>query len=84
MLTDRIEHKWIKSFTRVFELSKVAAGDTVAILSETQSRQLNVQIAELALLELGAKAFHVVIPSAPVPCPPAAVSASHGLTLTLQ
>jgi len=67
MLTDRIEHKWIKSFTRVFELSKVASGDTVAILSETQSRQLNVQIAELALLELGAKAFHVVIPSAPVP-----------------
>ena len=57
MLTDRIEHKWIKSFAQVFERSKVQSGDTVAIFSETQSRQLNVQLAELALLELGAKVF---------------------------
>jgi 2,5-dihydroxypyridine 5,6-dioxygenase len=66
MLTERIEHKWIKCFAGVFLRSKVSAGDTVAILSETQSRQLNVQLAELALLELGAKAFHIVIPTAPV------------------
>jgi len=67
MLTDRIEHKWIKCFAKVFERSRVRAGDKVAIFSETQSRQVNVQLAELALLELGAKAFHVVIPTPPVP-----------------
>src|SRR6185312_12277112 len=31
--------------------------------SETQSRQLNVHLAELALLRLGARPFHVVVPS---------------------
>jgi len=41
----------------------VRAGDTAAILSETQSRQLNVHLAELALLRLGARPFHVVVPT---------------------
>ena len=67
MLTDRIEHKWIRSFVHVFQLSNVRSGDCVAIFSETQSRQVNVHLAELALLELGATAFHVVIPTPPVP-----------------
>jgi 2,5-dihydroxypyridine 5,6-dioxygenase len=35
----------------------------VAILSETQSRPLNVRIAEMAALGLGARAFHVVVPT---------------------
>ena len=34
-----------------------------AILSETQSRALNVHLAELALLRLGARPFHLVVPS---------------------
>ena len=38
-------------------------GDTAAILSETQSRALNVHIAELALLRMGARPFHVVLPT---------------------
>jgi 2,5-dihydroxypyridine 5,6-dioxygenase len=67
----RIENKWIDAFRRVFEMCAVRAGDAVAILSETQSRQLNVQIAELAALGLGARAFHVVVPTpkqtSPVP-----------------
>ena len=67
----RIENKWIDTFRRVFEMCAVRAGDAVAILSETQSRQLNVQIAELAALGLGARAFHVVVPTpkqtSPVP-----------------
>ena len=71
MLTDRIEAKWIEAFRRVFELCRVTEGEAVAILSETQSRELNVRLTELALQLLGAKAFHVVMPSprqsAPVP-----------------
>ena len=66
MLMDRIEGKWIDSFTRVFELSKVGPGDEIAILSETQSRTLNVHLAELALLRLGAKPFHLVMPTPPL------------------
>ena len=71
MIADRIEAKWIDLFAEVFARCKVAAGDACAILSESQSRALNVQLAELALARLGARPFHVVLPSprqsAPVP-----------------
>jgi len=63
MFVDRIEAKWIDAFCEVFERCAVRAGDTAAILSETQSRALNVHLAELALLRLGARPFHVVVPT---------------------
>ena len=63
MFNDRIEGKWIDTFCEVFERCAVKRGDTAAILSETQSRQLNVHLAELALLRLGARPFHVVVPT---------------------
>lgn len=71
MLADRIEAKWVDAFARVFDLCRVTPGEAVALLSETQSRALNVQLAELALQRLGASPFHVVVPTprqdAPVP-----------------
>ena len=71
MLADRIEGKWVDTFCEVFERCAVKRGDTAAILSETQSRRLNVHLAELALLRLGARPFHLVVPtprnSHPVP-----------------
>jgi 2,5-dihydroxypyridine 5,6-dioxygenase len=71
MLTDRVEAKWIESFAAVFRLCGVAADEPVRILSETQSRKLNVLTAELALSSLGARPFHIVAPTprqtAPVP-----------------
>lgn|GEM_PF-580259 len=63
MLRERIEGKWIDCFTEVFTLCGVRAGDAVAILSETQSRPINVELAELALHALRARAFHLVLPS---------------------
>jgi 2,5-dihydroxypyridine 5,6-dioxygenase len=63
MLSDRIEGKWIDAFCEVFGRCAVKAGDTAAILSETQSRALNVQLAELALLRLGARPFHLIVPT---------------------
>ena len=71
MTGDRLEGKWIDLFAEVFARCKVAPGDACAVLSETQSRRLNVQLAELALHRLGARPFHVVVPTprqqAPVP-----------------
>jgi 2,5-dihydroxypyridine 5,6-dioxygenase len=71
MMAERLEGKWIDLFAEVFSRCKVAPGDACAILSESQSRALNVQLAELALHRLGARVFHVVVPtprqSAPVP-----------------
>ena len=71
MMQQRIEAKWIDAFANVFRLCGVQPGEVAAILSETQSRPVNVQLAELALHGLGARVFHVVLPSprlqAPVP-----------------
>src|SRR5260370_32062539 len=63
MLADRIESKWIDAFCEIFARCAVKSGDTAAILSETQSRALNVHLAELALLRIGAKPFHVIVPT---------------------
>jgi 2,5-dihydroxypyridine 5,6-dioxygenase len=65
MLADRIEGKWIDAFCEIFEKCAVKRDETAAILSETQSRALNVQLAELALLRLGARPFHLVLPTPP-------------------
>ncbi len=71
MLAERIEAKWIDAFAAVFRLCKVHEGEAVAILSESQSRAVNVHLAELALSRLGARPFHIVLPTpkqtAPVP-----------------
>src|SRR6266540_7204122 len=63
MLADRIEGKWIDAYSEIFDRCAVKAGDSAAILSETQSRPLTVQLAELALLRLGARPFHIVVPT---------------------
>jgi 2,5-dihydroxypyridine 5,6-dioxygenase len=81
MLADRIEGKWIDAFCEIFEKCAVKRGDTAAILSETQSRALNVQLAELALIRLGARPFHLVLPTPrnPHPVPVRSTGASEAL-----
>ncbi len=63
MLRERIEGKWIDCFAEVFAKCGVGSGDAVAILSEAQSRSVNVELAELGLLRLGCRPFHLVLPS---------------------
>ena len=72
MFADRIEGKWIDMFCAVFGHCKLEPGDTAAILSETQSRDLNVHLAELALHRLGVNAFHIKLVS-PAQSAPVAV-----------
>jgi 2,5-dihydroxypyridine 5,6-dioxygenase len=81
MFTNRIEGKWIDAFCEVFERCAVRKGDAAAILSETQSRPLNVHLAELALLRLGARPFHVVVPTPrnPHPVPVRSTGASEAI-----
>ncbi len=66
MLVERVEGKWIESFKEVFRLCAVKPGEIVAVLSETQSRAVLVELSQLALHELGARVFHVQLPSPPV------------------
>ncbi len=81
ILQDRVEGKWIDAFAATFALCEVEAGEPVAILSETQSRPLNVHLAELALLRLGARPFHLVLPSPALsaPVPVRSTGSSHAL-----
>ena len=71
MLVERIEAKWIDAFAETFRLCGVQEGETAAVLSESQSRPVIVQLADLALQRLGARVFGVSVPTpvqrAPVP-----------------
>jgi 2,5-dihydroxypyridine 5,6-dioxygenase len=80
-MQDRIEHRWIEAFTKAFSYNAIKPGDLVAILSETQSRPVNVHLAELALMALGAKPFHVelVSPAQTVPVPVRSTGASQAI-----
>ncbi len=69
MMQQRIEAKWIDAFAQAFRLCGVQPGESAAVLSETQSRPVNVQLAELALHSLGARVFHVVLASARLQAP---------------
>jgi 2,5-dihydroxypyridine 5,6-dioxygenase len=81
MSSPRIEEKWIAAFARVLELSQLKPGESVALLSETQSRGVNVQLAELAALRLGGRAFHLRVPTPPqsAPVPVRSTGASNAL-----
>ena len=59
MLVERIEGKWIADFVEVFGVCRVKPGEVAAILSESQSRSVLAELAELALIQMGAKVFHV-------------------------
>ncbi len=78
----RLEAKWIAMFEHVFGLCGVQPGDACAVLSETQTRPELPQLAELALLRLGARPFHIVLPgqalAAPVPVRSTGASAAIG------
>lgn len=81
MFTDRIEARWIDMFCSVFGLCGLKPDDTAAILSETQSRELNVHLAELALQRLGVRIFHVrlVSPAQSAPVPVRSTGASNSV-----
>lgn len=69
MLQERLEGKWLAAFRRVFTLNGIGKGTRVAILSETQSRPILVQLSELAAYDLGAEFFMVQMPTPPQTAP---------------
>jgi 2,5-dihydroxypyridine 5,6-dioxygenase len=60
MFADRIEGKWILMFRDFLVASGVTQDSLVGIICETQSRELNVHLAELALGIIGARSFKLV------------------------
>ncbi|MDB5897326.1 MAG: peptidase [Ramlibacter sp.] len=63
MLQETIEPAWLAAFEAVLGRCGLQPGDTVAVLSESQSRPVLPQLARLAAARLGAEVFSLVLPS---------------------
>lgn len=71
MLQERTEPAWIDAFEALLRRCALQQGDTLAILSETQSRPILPELARLAAARVGARAFAVTVPSVFTPRYPA-------------
>ena len=65
-----LEPHWIDAFEAIIRRCGVQAGDTVAILCETQSRAVLPTLARLAAARTGAKAFTLTLPTVASPGTP--------------
>lgn len=63
MLQERIEPAWLDAFEAVLRRCAVQSGDVVAVLSESQSRPVLVELARLASARLGARVFGLAMPT---------------------
>jgi len=63
MLQEVPEGKWLASFRRVLALNGIGKGTPVAIVAETQSRPVLMQLASLALYDLGARFSTILLPT---------------------
>ena len=63
MLQERLEPAWISAFETVLRRCALQAGDTVCILSESQSRPVLPELADQAAARIGAQVFHLRLPS---------------------
>lgn len=73
------QEKWLRAFQTIFQKCNVQPGEIVRILAETESRQINIDLAELALARMGAVPVKIIVPSLAVntPVPVRSTGASH-------
>lgn len=82
MLQERIEPAWLDAFEAVLARCALQRGDTAAVLCESQSRPVLVELAQLAARRLGAQVFCLTLPSLFDAAQP--VSRSTGASLVLH
>lgn len=70
MLQDKLEPAWLAAFEAVLSRCAVGAGDTVAVLCESQSRPVLAQLARLAAARLGCRVFCLEVSTPVQPGPP--------------
>ncbi len=63
MLQPLLEPAWVDAFEAVLSRCALQRGDTVAVLSESQSRPSLPQLARLAASRLGCQVFDIVVPT---------------------
>jgi 2,5-dihydroxypyridine 5,6-dioxygenase len=81
MQQENIEAPWLAAFTAVLSRCGLAAGDTVAVLSESRSRHVLVGLARLAASSIGCRHFSIEMPS---PFEPGPAVRSTGASPALQ
>jgi 2,5-dihydroxypyridine 5,6-dioxygenase len=64
-----MEARWLAMFVEVLGRCGVKPGDACAVLAERRSRPVLVELASLALQQLGARSFVVTVPTPPVTTP---------------
>ncbi|HEY8357747.1 MAG TPA: peptidase M29 [Ramlibacter sp.] len=64
MLQETIEPPWLDAFEAVLGRCGLQPGDTVAVLGESQSRPVLMELARLAAARRGAQVFSLLLPSA--------------------
>lgn len=69
MLIEKIEAPWLAAFQKTFALCQLKANDTACVLTESQSRRVNVDLAMLALQTMGIQAFELCLPARPLSAP---------------
>lgn len=81
MLQERVEGKWVASFRRFLVLNGISEGTEVAIVCETQSRPVLLELCELALFDLGAMFSAIRLPTPPqtAPVPVKSTGASNAI-----
>ena len=77
-----IEPHWQAAFARVFDLCAARSDETVTVLAETRSRQLNLTLATAALAELRLAHDVVTVPSKPASAGPIVRSTGASMALT--
>ena len=61
MLQETLEPAWLDAFESVLRACALQPGDTVAVLGESQSRPVLVQLAQLAAARIGARVFTLTL-----------------------
>ena len=83
-MVQNLEWAWVSAFADVFERCAMQASETIVVLSESQSRADNVQLAKLALGALKLPFYALELPSPPDPTGPIVKSSGATLALTGQ
>lgn len=65
MVTPPIHAPWLAAFAAVLARCGAAPGLPVCLLAESRSRALNLDLAELAALQLGCRPFRCIVPTPP-------------------
>lgn len=79
-----IEPAWLDAFTSVFDRCRIGADESVVVLAEQGSRDVLIELSELALARLGRRYYRLVLPAPDAVLGPLVRSSGASVALTGQ